>query len=76
MQIPTGQIAPSPSTIQALGASQRPGIAETPEKTGNVAPRDQQVARAEAPQAPQRSAPPAGEPERSLPRGSVVDLKV
>ena len=76
MQIPSGQIAPSPSTIQAIGATQRPGIAEAPEKSGQTAARHQQVARADAPAAPQRAAPPASEPSRPMPRGSFVDLKV
>jgi hypothetical protein len=76
MQIPSGQIPPSPTTIQALGTTQRPGIAEAPEKSAQTAAPDQQVARAEAPAAPQQSAPPASEPSRPLPRGSVIDLKV
>lgn len=76
MQIPSGQIAPSPSTIQAIGAAQRPGIVDAPQKGGQVAARDQQVARAEAPAAAQRNQAPASEPSRPLPRGSFVDLRV
>ena len=81
MQVPTGQIQTGPAFAKAIGATQRPGIAETPDRAARPEEPAQASAKVEAPtrhhrSEPRESAPQDGGQERSLPRGSVVDITV
>ena len=80
MQIPSG-IAPSPATIQAFGARQDPGIAETPDRSTRVEDSAQTDRRVEAPARESRSEPPPARAEARAsadsppPRGSQIDIE-
>ena len=81
MQVPTGQIQTGPAFAKAIGATQRPGIAETPNRAARPDEPAQASAKVEAPtrhhgSEPRNAAPEGGGQDRALPRGSVVDISV
>ena len=87
MQIPSGQINPSPAFLKAIGSEQSPGIAQSPDRSTQRAQQADPVPQVQAASVAQRNeAPRAAEasPQGSSseerrgppPRGSFVDISV